>query len=361
MAVSAEARIEAMKRPRPRPELSPRERVLAALRREPVDRIPWIEGIVSDDLASRLCGQPIRVNWDIAPDGTPVASGAYLAGQQKIVCRALGKDNLNWNAFAPIYAGRTRSEGVVVVGEGQIHTRDDLKTLRFPDLDAPGFLDSAREFIAHKEDFCAIACIRLGIGATLMSMGLEAFSYAMADDRDLIVEILERYADWTIRLAPRLAALGFDAFWAFDDVAFNSGPMFPPAFHRDTVLPVQQRAAAALELPLITHSDGDMTPILDDWLTLGQAAIHPIQPDVMDIGAVKSQYGDRLCLVGNIFMDDLVHKRPEAIREHVRDRIERIGAGGGYIISSSNSLTADMKDENVRAMAAALREFGTCR
>ena len=47
-----------------------------------------------------------------------------------------------------------------------------------------------------------------------------------------------------------------------------------------------------------------------------------------------------------------------ALRREVPDRIERIGAGGGYIVSSSNSLTADMKDENVRAMAAAIRDFG---
>ena len=246
----------------------------------------------------------------------------------------------------------------MVVGEGLIHTRDDLTTMQFPDMDAPGFLDSPREFVAHKGDYCAIACIRLGIGAALMSMGLQAFSYAMADDRDLIVEILERYADWTIRLAPRLAEIGFDAFWAFDDVAFNSGPMLSPLFYRDVVLPIQQRAAAALELPLITHSDGDMTPILDDWLQLGQAALHPLQPDVMDINAVKARYGDRVCLVGNVSMDDLVHKQPADIREQVHDRIERLGVGGGYIISSSNSLTADMRDENVRAMAAAIREFG---
>ena len=338
--------------------MTSRERVLCALRREIPDRVPWIEGIVSDELATRLCKEPIDVNWDIAPDGTPVASGAYLAEQQKKVCRALGKDNINYNAFAPVYAGRTSMKGVVVVGEGLIHTRDDLGLMQFPDMDAPGFLDSACEFVAHKEDFCAIACIRLGIGAALMSMGLEAFSYAMADDPDLIVEILEKYADWTIRLAPRLAEIGFDAFWAFDDVAFNNGPMFSPVFYRETVLPVQKRAAAALKLPLITHSDGDMTPLLDDWLQLGQAALHPIQPDVMDIGEVKAQYGDRVCLVGNIFMDDLVHKEPADIRQQVRDRIENIGADGGYIISSSNSLTADMKDENVSAMAAAIAEFG---
>lgn len=341
--------------------MTSRERVLCALRLGIPDRVPWMEGIVDDSLATALVGEPIRVSWDIAPDGSPVASGAELAEMQKKVCRVLGKDNINWNAFAPIYAGRTRLQGVVVVGEGLIHTRDDLRLMQFPDMDAPGFLNSAREFIAHKEDFCAVACIRLGIGATLMSMGLQAFSYAMADDPDLIVEVLRRYADWTIRLAPRLADLGFDIFWAFDDVAFNSGPMFSPQFFREIVLPILQEVVGALPLPLITHSDGDMTPILDDWLQLGQAGIHPLQPDVMDINAIKAQYGHRVCLVGNIFMDDLIHGTPADITAQVRDRIGRIGAGGGYIISSSNSLTAAMPAENVRAMAQAIERFGWYR
>lgn len=338
--------------------MTPRERVLTALRLKIPDRVPWMEGIVNDSLATQLVGEPISVNWDIAPDGRIITSGAELAEMQKKVCRALGKDNINWNAFAPIYAGRTRNEGVVIVGEGLIHSRDDLKIMQFPDLDAPGFLDGAREFIAQKDDFCAVACIRLGIGATLMSMGLEAFSYAMADDPDLIVEILRRYADWTIRLAPRLADLGFDIFWAFDDVAFNSGPMFPPQFFREVVLPIQKEGAKALPLPLITHSDGNMMPLLDDWLELGQQAIHPIQPDVMDINVVKARYGHRICLVGNIFMDDLVHKTPADITAQVRERIEKVGRGGGYIISSSNSLTSDMKPENVIAMKEAIRRYG---
>lgn len=341
--------------------MTSRERVLTALSSEIPDRVPWMEGIVGDGIAGVLCGEPIQVNWDIAPDGSPVMSGAQLAEEQKKVCRALGKDNINWNAFAPIYAGRTSMQGVVVVGEGLIHSREDLGRLQFPDLDAPGYLDPAREFIAHKDDYCAVAAIRLGIGATLMSMGLQAFSYAMADDRELIWEVLTRYADWTARLAPRLAEIGFDIFWAFDDVAFNSGPMFSPAFFRETVLPVLQPVVDALPLPLITHSDGDMTPLLEDWLSLGQAGIHPLQPDVMDITAVKEQYGDRVCLVGNIFMDHLVHRTPAEITAEVRERIETIGRGGGYILSSSNSLTDDMKPENIRAMQAALDTYGWYR
>ena len=137
------------------------------------------------------------------------------------------------------------------------------------------------------------------IGATLLSMGIEAFSYAMADDPQLIVDIHDAYADWTAAVVPILEDIGFDVIWAFDDVAFNSGPVFSPAFYIEHILPKEKRLTATFTQPLITHSDGDMTPLLDAWLELGQAAIHPIQPDVMDIGVIKTRYGDRIAMVGN--------------------------------------------------------------
>jgi uroporphyrinogen decarboxylase len=181
----------------------------------------------------------------------------------------------------------------------------------------------------------------------------------MADDPQLIVDVHDAYADWTAKVVPVLEDAGFDVIWAFDDVAFNSGPIFSPGFYREHILPKERAVARTFRRPLITHSDGDMTPLLPDWTTLGQAAIHPLQPDVMDIGQVKRDYGHRLCLVGNIPMDDLVRKTPVEIEAQVRDRIACIGAGGGYIISSSNSLTDAMKPENVLAMRDAIRRYGS--
>jgi uroporphyrinogen decarboxylase len=128
--------------------------------------------------------------------------------------------------------------------------------------------------------------------------------------------------------------------------------------YRSHILPKEKAVAATFTRPLITHSDGDMTPLLDAWLDIGQQAIHPLQPDVMDIQSVKHRYGGRVALVGNIFMSDLVHKTPAEIEAQVRLRMETIGAGGGYIMSSSNSLTDDMKPENVLAMRDAVRKYG---
>ena len=74
---------------------------------------------------------------------------------------------------------------------------------------------------------------------------------------------------------------------------------------------------------------------------------------------MKRLYGDRLCLVGNIDLHyTLTQGTPEEVDAEVKQRIEVVGKGGGYMISSANSITSYCKVENVRAMIAAIRKYG---
>ena len=333
------------------------ERVLAALRKQPVDRVPWIEGIVGNGIASAVCGGPINVDWSVAPDGLPVMSGAELAQEQKKVNRVFGKDNINFCAFAPIFAHKMEKDpdSPVIVGDGMIRTEDDFeRCFLLPSANDPGLIESAREFIANKGEYCAVAAIRLGIGATLLSMGVEGFSYAMADNPELIRAVHTGYAQWTGRVVAILEEIGFDLLWAFDDVAFNSGPVFSPEYYETDILPTEKTVTSAFSLPLITHSDGQMMPLLDSWTKLGQQAIHPIQPDVMDIYHVREILPDGVGIVGNIDMDLLVNGSQEDVARLVNERLQRLGPTENYIISSSNSLTDNMKPENIWAMIDAI-------
>ena len=56
-------------------------------------------------------------------------------------------------------------------------------------------------------------------------------------------------------------------------------------------------------------------------------------------------------------MSDLVHAAPADIDALVRERIAVTGRVGA-IISSSNSLTDDMKPENIIAMREAINKYG---
>ena len=336
----------------------PRERVLAALQHREPDAVPWIEGIVEDGIAAKIVGEPISVNWDIAPTGAPVMSGARLAEEQKKVCRAFGKDNLMYNAFAPIFAERmVGPDGRTMIGRGLIATEADLPLLQFPDPTSDAYYEPAREFLAHRGEFAACGAIRLGIGATLYSMGVESFTYALADNPAFAEEVLQRYIDWNAVVMQRLEELGFDYLWAFDDFAADSGPLVSPRAYREVVLPRLKRAAAAISVPWIAHSDGRIDPLLEDWVSLGMNAIHPIQPDVMDIDGVKRRVGHKVALVGNVDMGLMATGTPAEVADLVRHRIQTLAPGGGYLISSSNSITDYLKEENVRAMRDAVATY----
>jgi uroporphyrinogen decarboxylase len=90
------------------------------------------------------------------------------------------------------------------------------------------------------------------------------------------------------------------------------------------------------------------------------AGLHPIQPSAMNIKEVKEKYGSRVCVVGNIDLDyTLTLGTPEEVDREVKERIAVAGKGGGYIITSANSLTDYCKTENVWAMSRAVKKYGS--
>ena len=216
----------------------------------------------------------------------------------------------------------------------------------------------AEEFVRHKGDRSAWYITRIGIFPTTLSMGLETFSLALYEDREFIQTVLDAYVDWSVTVAQRVCDLGFDVYVSTDDMAFRTGPFFSPEVFRELVLPGYRRVAEHISIPWVLHSDGNMLPFMDDLLELGIDGMHPIEKEAMDIVEVKRQYGDRLCLLGNVDLNILGMGTPQDVENEVRFLIDNVGPGGGYILSSGNSLAAYVRPENANAMSAAVQAHG---
>lgn len=73
---------------------------------------------------------------------------------------------------------------------------------------------------------------------------------------------------------------------------------------------------------------------------------------------LKTNYGDRLGLIGNIDIDKTItHGTMLNVKREVRERINQLGTGGGYIISDSNSVPVFCKAENIIAMAKNVEKY----
>jgi len=316
------------------------ERVMCALDREQPDRVPFAEGSVDQVVARALAGS----NQDLT---------------EREISDMLGRDVVVAVLFPPYFADQgIGSDGQPYVTEGRLMTRADLDRMIFPDPRSEALYRGARRVLEEKGDRAAVAAIKHGVAPTLVSMGLDGFSYALADDPDLVREVLRRYVDWQIIVTQHLIEMGFDCLWSFDDIAYKSGPFCAPQVFREMLLPAFRRSSEAITIPWIFHSDGNIMPLIDDLLELEMNAIHPIEPECMSLGEMKEQYGHRVCLVGNVSVDILGRGTPDEVRASVRECIATAGPGGGYMISSSNSIPSYARPENVVAMAEAINEYG---
>jgi len=170
--------------------------------------------------------------------------------------------------------------------------------------------------------------------------------------------MLDRYTDWTVAVLDEYQKLNFDFVLCGDDVAHKTGPFMSPGVFRDMFWPRMKRVADAIRVPWIQHCDGDLMPIMKDWLALGMNAIHPIEPGAMDIFALKRRFGHRLCLCGNFDINILSLGTPEETWEEVRHKMAALMPGGRYVAASSTSIPFYVKPENFRAMVEAIGEFG---
>ena len=72
----------------------------------------------------------------------------------------------------------------------QLQNRGDLGKMVFPDADDERFYEPAKKFLANAPEGLAIGVSTdLAAGAALASMGVEGFSYALADDPDFVAEV----------------------------------------------------------------------------------------------------------------------------------------------------------------------------
>jgi uroporphyrinogen decarboxylase len=291
--------------------------------------------------------------------GYNIEANIYSPQEARLLAEHLGLDNLFFVIRAPIWAEKiSGKEGRLFYGQGMIQSEKDLPVMQFPDPDEDAFYAEAQAFLRDKGDYAAFLVTRIGIFSTMMSMGMENFCIALFENRGLVEAVLDRYCDWTAKVAQRVCRLGFDAFISTDDMAFNTSTFFSKSVFRDLVLPRYRRVRENITLPWIIHSDGNIVPFVDDFVDLGVSGLHPNEKGAVDIRAMKKRYGKRLCLLGNVDLNLLGMATPEDVDREVRELIRDVGPDGGYIVTSGNSLAGYLLPENVRAMAAAVKKYG---
>lgn len=178
---------------------------------------------------------------------------------------------------------------------------------------------------------------------------------------DYVGELLERIAAVEFTRAENGVRAGARCAMIFGDFAHQRNLMVSPEVFRRVLRPILEEFVFRLkainpEILVFLHSDGNLSSVLPDLIECGFAAVHPIQPECMDMAAVKRQSGDRLTLFGGVSVQsELPASDPQRIRRIVRERVDQLGYNGGLILSPSNTITEDVPLESIVAMYAEAR------
>lgn len=195
-----------------------------------------------------------------------------------------------------------------------------------------------------------------------LTLRVDDFLLLMVDDPDLVDLLLRAYTKRAIEYSHVLIAAGVDAILINADYCHNNGPWVSPRMFERLVLPRLREQVAACHAAgvfAIKHTDGLTWKLLDMLVDTGIDGLHGIQPGIgMDIRKLKERYGSRITLFGAVDCDTLVSGTVQDVEREVMYCLRYAAPGGGFVLTSSNSIQAGSRYENYLAMLNARAKFG---
>jgi len=186
-------------------------------------------------------------------------------------------------------------------------------------------------------------------------MGLEPFSYALAEQPDLVAAICQRVGDLTVAAAARAVAVdNVGMVFLGDDMGFATGTLVSPAVLREHVFPHYRRLVEVVHGAgrlLLLHSCGNLRTLMDDLIEIGFDGKHSFEDKIMPVEEVSRRWGDRISILGGVDLDLLGRGSEAQVRRRTREILEGCAAAGtGYCLGTGNSVANYLPCENYLAM-----------
>ncbi|MBC7325572.1 MAG: hypothetical protein H5T99_09695, partial [Moorella sp. (in: Bacteria)] len=292
------------------------ERVQAALACGQPDRVPAGEFALETELVAALLGRE-------GPTGfaEEVAARQLLGMDLVAVAPSTPLREEGNGCWRDIWGRQLRQRGGLAFARAPaIPSLQEIAGYRLPDPEAFDLIPLRRW--REETGFFVFALLDGPFQGTGKLFDFSEFLLAVATGEEAVKELAGAVVAFNLELARLCRQAGALGFIIGDDIAYNRGTYVQPALWRETFLPLLRRQVEglkALGLPVLYHSDGNLKAVLPDLATLPLDGLQCLEAAAgMDIGAIKKEYGGRLCLMGNFDLDLLATGTPETIREAVQ-------------------------------------------
>lgn len=330
------------------------QRVIKALRREEIDRVPTFEWSIDKKVINAIYPGASLDEFicKMNIDGIVVEVN-YIKEEIK---SGVFKDE--WGTIERF------TEEQHSISEGCIKTQQDFNKYEPPDPRASYRLkELVRVIKKHKGKKAIILHLNDALSIPRNLLGYERLFMNIASNPNLVKKLVNLSVDYNLELAREAVRKGLKIVFTGDDYAYNKGLLISPKSFYDIFYPGFCRVMSGykeLGLYVIKHTDGNIWPIIDKIVDSDIDCLDPIDPTAgMDIPSVKSKYGDRIAIKGNVDCANTLSfgTKADVIKE-TKDCLKYGAPGWGYILSSSNTIHSGVKPENYIVMLETLKTYG---
>ena len=338
-----------------------RERILAAIRHEPLDRFPtdiWATPEVWEKLSLHFSASSrMDVYESLGIDGIFGVSPKYIGPELRTV------NGIHYNEWGMGYRVQEYGSGTydeqVVYPLAQAETINDLEAYSWPSADWYDY-SVIRETASQYHD----RAIEVGYTAIFYYHNLlRGLGRSMIDPLEMpefTEYLIKRLSDFFTDCHGRCFEAGrgvIDLTQVTDDFGSQTSLLISPRVFDNFYRPLIQRAidlAISFGITIFHHDDGDCRPLLPRLVEMGIQVLNPIQWRCgnWNLVSFKDQFGDRLCFHGGVDnQQTLPFGTPEEVRTEVRHLAHTLGCDRtGLIIAPCHNLQPITPIENIVAM-----------
>jgi uroporphyrinogen-III decarboxylase len=167
----------------------------------------------------------------------------------------------------------------------------------------------------------------------------EPFALCSIEQPQLIESLLNVFATRIYRTIEAMLEAGARPLFIIGGPEFATPPLLPPRCFDEYVVRIDRPLIDLIHrygCKVVVHCHGRLNAVLDRFIDMGVDGLHPLEaPPMGDVtpADAKRRVGDRLCILGNLQIGDMMTRPPHEIKQQVRQLRQQIG--NGLIVTTS--------------------------
>lgn len=254
--------------------------------------------------------------------------------------------------------------------EPVVHPLKDLtdpEAFSIPDFTLDTRYEKARFLVNHYGREYAIVG---EMACTLFELSwyLKGFETVLIDfkrNKEFMHAFLARLVEWARVAGKKLIEAGVDILLLGDDFGMQGRMIVSPEVFREFFKPhyaklFEEFKSQNPKIKIAFHSDGNIEPIIPDFIEIGLDILNPVQPRSMDPARLKKQFGKKLSFWGTMDNQGTIpFGSPEDVAAEVRARMRDVAPGGGLILGPAHNVQPNTPVENMLAFYEAVKKYGS--